>query len=177
MLDRTKEPGSIGEPLYLDVQSAFYGKEWQPVIVGGRYGLGSKDVIPSHIVPVFDNLKLPKPKNGFTVSIVDDVTFTSCLQAKISTPRRSAPPPANSGVLAPMARLARIKRRSKSSATIPTCMAQAYFAYDSKNPAASPYRTCGSAKKPIKSSYLINKVDFVACHNQSYVDKYDVLPA
>ena len=77
VLDRTKEPGSIGEPLYLDVKSAFYGKEWQPLIVGGRYGLGSKDVIPSHILPVFENLKLAVPKDRFTLSIVDDVTFTS----------------------------------------------------------------------------------------------------
>jgi pyruvate-ferredoxin/flavodoxin oxidoreductase len=77
VLDRTKEPGSLAEPLYLDVKSAFYGKDWQPVIVGGRYGLGSKDVVPAHIVPVFENLRLDNPKDGFTVSIVDDVTNTS----------------------------------------------------------------------------------------------------
>ena len=77
VLDRTKEPGSLAEPLYLDVKSAFYGKEQQPLIVGGRYGLGSKDVVPSHIVSVFDNLKQAQPKDGFTVSINDDLTNTS----------------------------------------------------------------------------------------------------
>jgi len=74
VLDRTKEIGSLGEPLYLDVKTAFYGKENAPVIVGGRYGLGSKDVVPSHIASVFDNLNAATPKDGFTISIVDDVT-------------------------------------------------------------------------------------------------------
>ncbi|EET85141.1 pyruvate flavodoxin/ferredoxin oxidoreductase domain protein [Clostridium carboxidivorans P7] len=77
VLDRTKEPGSIGEPLFLDVKNAFYGKEEEPVIVGGRYGLGSKDPVPAHILPIFENLKLENPKNGFTIGIVDDVTNTS----------------------------------------------------------------------------------------------------
>ncbi|KHF06949.1 hypothetical protein PO77_13700, partial [Vibrio parahaemolyticus] len=77
VLDRTKEPGSLGEPLYLDVKSAFYGRENAPVIVGGRYGLSSKDVDPAQMIAVFENLKLDNPKDGFTVGIVDDVTHTS----------------------------------------------------------------------------------------------------
>ncbi len=77
VLDRTKECGALGEPLYLDVKNAFYGKECQPVIVGGRYGLGSKDTVPAHILPVYENLKAAQPKDGFTIAIVDDVTNTS----------------------------------------------------------------------------------------------------
>ena len=77
VLDRTKEPGAEGEPLYLDVKSAFYDVENKPLIVGGRYGLGSSDTTPAKIIAVYDNLELPEPKNHFTVGIVDDVTFTS----------------------------------------------------------------------------------------------------
>ena len=77
VLDRTKEPGAEGEPLYLDVKSAFYDVENKPLIVGGRYGLGSSDTTPAHIISVFNNLELPEPKDHFTVGIVDDVTFTS----------------------------------------------------------------------------------------------------
>jgi len=175
VLDRTKEPGSIGEPLYLDVKSAFYGKEWQPVIVGGRYGLGSKDVIPSHILPVFENLKLPVPKDRFTVSIVDDVTFTSLPAVLISTQHPQEQPHASSGVLVPTALWARTKPPSKSSATIPTCMHRLILPTIPKKSGGITVSHLRFGKKPIKSSYLINKADFVACHNQSYVNKYDVL--
>lgn len=81
MLDRTKEPGATGEPLYLDVKEIFYDRENRPLIVGGRYGLSSKDTTPAHVIAVFDNLKQPQPKNGFTISIVDDVTHLPALTA------------------------------------------------------------------------------------------------
>lgn len=84
VLDRTKEPGANGEPLYLDVKDCFYGAENAPVIVGGRYGLGSKDTTPAQIISVFENLAMPMPKNHFTIGIVDDVTFTSLPQKKKS---------------------------------------------------------------------------------------------
>jgi pyruvate-ferredoxin/flavodoxin oxidoreductase len=175
VLDRTKEPGSIGEPLYLDVKSAFYGTDWQPVIVGGRYGLGSKDVIPSHIVPVFDNLKLPKPKDRFTVSIVDDVTFTSLpVGQDIDTT-----PPGTTACkfwgLGSDGTVGANKAAIKIIGDHTNMYAQAYFAYDSKKSGGITVSHLRFGKQPIKSSYLINKADFVACHNQSYVDKYDVL--
>ena len=175
VLDRTKEPGSIGEPLYLDVQSAFYGKEWQPVIVGGRYGLGSKDVIPSHIVPVFDNLKLPKPKNGFTVSIVDDVTFTSLPAGEDIDTTPVGTTACKFWGLGSDGTVGANKAAIKIIGDHTNMYAQAYFAYDSKKSGGITVSHLRFGKKPIKSSYLINKADFVACHNQSYVDKYDVL--
>ena len=175
VLDRTKEPGSIGEPLYLDVQSAFYGKEWQPVIVGGRYGLGSKDVIPSHIVPVFDNLKLDKPKNRFTISIVDDVTFTSLPAGQdidTSTPGTTA---CKFWGLGSDGTVGANKSAIKIIGDYTDMYAQAYFAYDSKKSGGITVSHLRFGKQPIRSPYLINKADFVACHNQSYVNKYDVL--
>lgn len=175
VLDRTKEPGSIGEPLYLDVQSAFYGKEWQPVIVGGRYGLGSKDVIPSHIVPVFDNLKLDKPKNRFTISIVDDVTFTSLPAGEdidTSTPGTTA---CKFWGLGSDGTVGANKSAIKIIGDYTDMYAQAYFAYDSKKSGGITVSHLRFGKQPIRSPYLINKADFVACHNQSYVNKYDVL--
>ena len=175
VLDRTKEPGSIGEPLYLDVQSAFYGKEWQPLIVGGRYGLGSKDVIPSHIVPVFDNLKLPVPKNGFTVSIVDDVTFTSLPVGEDIDTTPAGTTACKFWGLGSDGTVGANKAAIKIIGDHTNMYAQAYFAYDSKKSGGITVSHLRFGKKPIKSSYLINKADFVACHNQSYVDKYDVL--
>ena len=175
VLDRTKEPGSIGEPLYLDVQSAFYGKEWQPVIVGGRYGLGSKDVIPSHIVPVFDNLKLDNPKNGFTVSIVDDVTFTSLPSGEDIDTTPVGTTACKFWGLGSDGTVGANKAAIKIIGDHTNMYAQAYFAYDSKKSGGITVSHLRFGKKPIKSSYLINKADFIACHNQSYVDKYDVL--
>ena len=175
VLDRTKEPGSIGEPLYLDVKSAFYGKECQPVIVGGRYGLGSKDVIPSHILPVFENLKLTVPKDRFTVSIVDDVTFTS-LPAGLDIDTTPAGTTAcKFWGLGSDGTVGANKAAVKIIGDHTDMYAQAYFAYDSKKSGGITISHLRFGKKPIKSSYLINKADFVACHNQSYVNKYDVL--
>ena len=175
VLDRTKEPGSIGEPLYLDVKSAFYGTEWQPVIVGGRYGLGSKDVIPSHILPVFENLKLPVPKDRFTVSIVDDVTFTSLPAGPDIDTTPAGTTACKFWGLGSDGTVGANKAAVKIVGDHTDMYAQAYFAYDSKKSGGITVSHLRFGKKPIKSSYLINKADFVACHNQSYVNKYDVL--
>lgn len=175
VLDRTKEPGSAGEPLYLDVKNAFYRKDWQPVIVGGRYGLGSKDVVPAQIVAVYENLKAAEPKDGFTIGIVDDVTNTSLpLGADIDTT------PAGTRAckfwgLGSDGTVGANKMAIKIIGDKTTLYAQGYFAYDSKKSGGITVSHLRFGKKPIKSPYLINKADFVACHNQSYVAKYDVL--
>ncbi|NMC31274.1 MAG: pyruvate:ferredoxin (flavodoxin) oxidoreductase [Veillonellaceae bacterium] len=175
VLDRTKEPGSIGEPLYLDVKSAFYGKEWQPLIVGGRYGLGSKDVIPSHILPVFENLKLAAPKDRFTLSIVDDVTYTSLPAGEDIDTTPAGTTACKFWGLGSDGTVGANKAAVKIIGDHTDMYAQAYFAYDSKKSGGITVSHLRFGKTPIKSSYLINKADFVACHNQSYVNKYNVL--
>ncbi|CUH94608.1 Pyruvate-flavodoxin oxidoreductase [Propionispora sp. 2/2-37] len=176
VLDRTKEPGSLGEPLYLDVKAAFYGKAWQPVIVGGRYGLGSKDVVPAHIVAVYDNLKAEQPKNGFTMSIVDDVTFTSLTLPDYdldTTPEGTKA--CKFWGLGSDGTVGANKSAIKIIGDHTNMYAQGYFAYDSKKSGGITVSHLRFGEKQIKSPYLINKADFIACHNQSYVDKYDVL--
>ena len=176
VLDRTKEPGCLAEPLYLDVKNAYYGKDFQPVIVGGRYGLGSKDPVPAHIVPVFENLRLDKPKDGFTVSIVDDVTNTSLpvLSYDIDTT-----PAGTTGCkfwgLGSDGTVGANKSAIKIIGDHTDMYAQGYFSYDSKKSGGITVSHLRFGKKPIKSPYLINKANFVACHNQSYVYKYNVL--
>ncbi len=175
VLDRTKEPGCAGEPLYLDVKNAFYGGEWQPVIVGGRYGLGSKDVVPAQILAVYDNLKANAPKDNFTIGIVDDVTNTSLpLGADIDTT------PAGTRAckfwgLGSDGTVGANKMAIKIIGDKTDMYAQGYFAYDSKKSGGITVSHLRFGKKPIKSPYLINKADFIACHNQSYVTKYDVV--
>jgi len=175
VLDRTKEPGSIGEPLYLDVKNAFYGKEWQPVIVGGRYGLGSKDPVPSQILPIFDNLKLDAPKNGFTVGIVDDVTHTSLPAGEDIDTTPEGTKACKFWGLGSDGTVGANKSAIKIIGDHTDMYAQGYFFYDSKKSGGVTVSHLRFGKKPIKSPYLINKADFVACHNQSYVYKYNVL--
>lgn len=175
VLDRTKEMGALAEPLYLDVKSAFYGREQQPLIVGGRCGVGGKDVLPSHIQVVFENLKQAQPKDRFTVGIVDDVTNTSLPEGAdidTSTPGTKACKfwglGSDGTVGANKSAISIIGDRTDM-------YAQAYFAYDSKKSGGVTISHLRFGKKPIKSSYLIHKADFIACHNQSYVDKYSLL--
>jgi len=175
VLDRTKEPGSIGEPLYLDVKNAYYGKDFQPVIVGGRYGLGSKDPVPAHIVPIFENLKKDQPKNGFTISIVDDVTYTSLPPVDDIDTTPAGTKACKFWGLGSDGTVGANKSAIKIIGDHTDMYAQGYFAYDSKKSGGITVSHLRFGKKPIKSPYLINKADFVACHNQSYVDKYDVL--
>lgn len=176
VLDRTKEPGSLAEPLYLDVKAAFYGKEWQPVIVGGRYGLGLKDIVPAHVVPVFENLKLDQPKDGFTVSIVDDVTHKSLpLLAEDIDTTPAGTTSCKFWGLGSDGTVGANKSAIKIIGDHTDMYAQGYFSYDSKKSGGITVSHLRFGKKPIKSPYLINKANFVACHNQSYVYKYNVL--
>ncbi|BBB90103.1 MAG TPA: pyruvate:ferredoxin (flavodoxin) oxidoreductase [Methylomusa anaerophila] len=175
VLDRTKEPGSIGEPLYLDVKSAFYGRDFQPVIVGGRYGLGSKDIVPAHIIPIFDNLKLAQPQDRFTVSIVDDVTHTSLPVGEDVDTTPKGTTACKFWGLGSDGTVGANKSTIKIIGDYTDMYAQGYFAYDSKKSGGITVSHLRFGQQPIKSPYLINKADFVACHNQSYVYKYNVL--
>lgn len=175
VLDKTKEPGSNGEPLYLDVMSAFYGEENAPVIVGGRYGLGSKDPNPGHIAAVYENLAKDEPKNGFTIGIVDDVTNTSLEVHEDIDATPEGTTACKFWGLGSDGTVGANKSAIKIIGDHTDMYAQGYFSYDSKKSGGITVSHLRFGKKPIKSPYLINKADFVACHNQSYVYKYNVL--
>ncbi len=175
VLDRTKEPGSGGEPLYKDVKDLFYDREKRPLIVGGRYGLSSKDTTPAQIFAVFDNLKQDKPKNQFTVGIVDDVTFTSL---PVGHEIDVSPEGTFEGKFYGLGSDGTVGANKNSikiigEATDKYC--QAYFAYDSKKSGGITISHLRFGDKPILSTYLVNHPDFVACHVPSYLDKYDML--
>jgi len=175
VLDRTKEIGSLGEPLFLDVKNAFYGTDWTPVIVGGRYGLGSKDVVPAHIASVYENLKLDAPKSDFTISIVDDVTNKSLTVGEDIDATPAGTKACKFWGLGSDGTVGANKSAIKIIGDHTDMYAQGYFAYDSKKSGGITVSHLRFGKKPIKSPYLINKADYVACHNQSYVYKYNVL--
>ena len=175
VLDRTKESGSLAEPLYLDVKSAFYGTDWQPQIVGGRCGIASKDTIPAHIHGVFENLKLDAPKDNFTVGIVDDVTFTNLPLGDDIDTTPAGTTACKFWGLGSDGTVGANKSAVKIIGDHTDMYAQAYFAYDSKKSGGVTISHLRFGKELIKSPYLINKADFIACHNQSYVTKYDVL--
>lgn len=174
VLDRTKEPGAGGEPLYLDVRNLFYGKENAPLIVGGRYGLSSKDVTPSDLNAVFKMLKT-EPRNNFTISIKDDVTHLSLDNSEkvITTPEGTVR--CKFWGLGSDGTVGANKSAIKIIGDNTDMYAQGYFAYDSKKSGGITISHLRFGKKPIKSTYLIDTADYIACHNQSYVDKYDVL--
>lgn len=176
VLDRTKEPGANGEPLYLDVKNAFYDIQDAPVIVGGRYGLGSKDFKPEDALSVYTNLKLENPKNDFTVSIVDDVTNKSLPQSEFSidvTPKDTVACKfwgyGSDGTVS--ANKSAIKIIGDNT----DYYSQAYFEYDAKKSGGLTISHLRFGKSPIKEPYVISKADFIACHNQAYVNKYDLL--
>ena len=175
VLDRTKEPGSIGEPLYLDVKSAFYGKENAPIIVGGRYGLGSKDPNPSDIAAVYENLAKANPKDGFTIAIVDDITNTSLESVADIDATPEGTTACKFWGLGSDGTVGANKSAIKIIGDHTDMYAQGYFSYDSKKSGGITVSHLRFGKKPIQSPYLINKADFIACHNQAYVYKYDVL--
>ncbi|MEG0296278.1 MAG: pyruvate:ferredoxin (flavodoxin) oxidoreductase [Clostridium sp.] len=175
VLDRTKEPGSIGEPLFLDVQSAFYGKANAPVIVGGRFGLGSKDPNPGHIAAVYENLAQAEPKNGFTIGIVDDVTFTSLPVHEDIDATPEGTKACMFWGLGSDGTVGANKSAIKIIGDHTDMYAQGYFSYDSKKSGGITVSHLRFGKKQIKSPYLVNKADFIACHNQAYVYKYNVL--
>ena len=174
VLDRTKEPGANGEPLYLDVKECFYGKENAPVIVGGRYGLASKDTTPAQIIGVYENLALPMPKDHFTVGIIDDVTFTSLPPKAEMALGDESNFEAKFFGLGADGTVGANKNSVKIIGDNTNKYCQAYFAYDSKK---SGGYTCSHLRfgdKPIRSTYLVNTPNFVACHVQAYLHMYDV---
>jgi len=175
VLDRTKEPGAIGEPLYTDICNCYTNAKEAPLLIGGRYGLGSKDTTPSQIAEVYENLKKEQPKDHFTIGICDDVTNTS-LQARL---------PINTGPegmisckiwgLGSDGTVGANKQAIKIIGNQSDLYVQAYFDYDSKKSGGLTVSHLRFGKSPIKSSYLVNHADYIACHNQSYLNKYDLL--
>ncbi len=175
VLDRTKEPGANGEPLYLDVRELFYGKENAPMVIGGRYGLSSKDTTPAMIISVYDNLAMNEPKNGFTVGIVDDVKFTSLpLLPEISVVPKGTFEGKFYGLGAD-GTVGANKNSIKIIGDTTDKYAQAYFAYDSKKSGGITTSHLRFGDSPIRSPYLVGTPDFVACHVPSYLNKYDML--
>lgn len=173
VLDRTKEPGAEGEPLYKDVMAAFYGTDRRPIIVGGRYGLASKEVSPTHLVSVFELLKSDKPKTGFTVGIVDDVTEKSIdLVDEVIIEDKSLISCKFWG-LGSDGTVGANKMAIKIIGDNTNKHVQAYFEYDSKKSGGITISHLRFGDNRIRSTYGIVKADFVACHNQAYMSKYD----
>jgi len=175
VLDRTKEPGANGDPLYLDVRDLFYGNKMQPMIIGGRYGLSSKDTTPAQMISVFENMKQEKPMNQFTVGIVDDVTFRSLpLLPEINVSHRGTYSAKFYGIGSD-GTVGANKNSIKIIGETTDKYCQAYFAYDSKKSGGVTTSHLRFGDHPIRSPYLVNTPDFVACHVPSYLDKYDML--
>ena len=175
VLDRAKEPGAGGEPLFLDIRDLFYDREVRPLIVGGRFGLSSKDTTPSQIISVFKNLALKEPKNHFTIGIVDDVTFHSLpLLPEVSIESKDTYSAKFWGIGSD-GTVGANKNSIKIIGDNTDKYSQAYFAYDSKKSGGVTVSHLRFGDKPIRSTYLVNTPDFVACHVPAYLDKYDVL--
>ncbi len=175
VLDRTKELGANGEPLYLDVKDMFYGTESCPLIVGGRYGLSSKDTTPAQIIAVYDNLKLKEPKNNFTVGIVDDVTYKSL---PVGEDVDVSPKGNHAAKFFGIGADGTVGANKNSIKIIGDCtdkFAQGYFQYDSKKSGGFTVSHLRFGDSPIRSPYYVNAADFVACHVPAYLDKYDIL--
>lgn len=175
VLDRTKEPGANGEPLYMDVRDIYYEKENAPIIVGGRYGLSSKDTTPAQIISVYNNLKQKEPKNQFTIGIVDDVTFTSLPQLpEVSTVPEGTFEAKFYG-LGSDGTVGANKNSIKIIGDSTDKYCQAYFAYDSKKSGGITISHLRFGDQLIRSTYLVTQPDFVACHVPAYLKKYDML--
>ncbi|MBY6996260.1 pyruvate:ferredoxin (flavodoxin) oxidoreductase [Clostridium botulinum] len=175
VLDRTKEPGSIGEPIYLDVCKVFYNTKDKPIIVGGRYGLGSKDTRPSQIISVFDNLNQDNPKDGFTIGITDDVTNTSLPEKDVVDTTPEGTISCKFWGLGSDGTVGANKTAVKIIGDNTDLYAQAYFSYDSKKSGGSTISHLRFGKDKIKSPYLIYNADYIACHNKSFIYNFDVL--
>ncbi len=175
VLDRTKEPGSVGEPLFLDIKAAYYGTENAPVVVGGRYGLSSKDTNPAQIIATFKNLENDKPKSDFTIGINDDVTFKSlALGENISLGGKGVTECLFYGLGAD-GTVGANKNSVKIIGDKTDLYAQAYFAYDSKKSGGYTRSHLRFGPNPIRSTYLVTRPDFVACTVAAYLDVYDVI--
>ena len=174
VLDRTKEPGANGEPLYLDVKDCFYGVEGAPMIVGGRYGLGSKDTTPAQVLAVYENLAMALPKNQFTIGIEDDVTFTSLPKKEEIALDADGMFEAKFYGLGADGTVGANKNSVKIIGDNTNKYCQAYFAYDSKKSGGFTCSHLRFGNHPIRSTYLVNTPNFVACHVQAYLHMYDV---
>ncbi|SDM33579.1 pyruvate:ferredoxin (flavodoxin) oxidoreductase [Halarsenatibacter silvermanii] len=174
-LDRTKEPGAEGEPLYEDIRTVFYDREEQPTIVGGRYGLSSKDTNPSHIKSVYNNLKQSEPKDDFTVGIEDDVTYTSLpVKEDIDTTPEGTTRCKFWG-FGSDGTVSANKNAIKIIGNNTDLYAQGYFSYDAKKSGGVTVSHLRFGEEEINSTYLIEVADYVACHNEAYVDKFDMV--
>ena len=174
VLDRTKEPGATGEPLYLDVKDVLYGTENAPIVVGGRYGLGSNDTTPAQILSVFENLALPQPKNLFTIGIEDDVTFTSLPKLEDITINAGNMFRGKFYGLGADGTVGANKNSIKIIGDNTNKYCQAYFSYDSKKSGGFTCSHLRFSDTPIRSTYLVTTPNFVACHVQAYLRMYDV---
>ncbi len=174
VLDRTKEPGSIGEPLYEDVCTCFHDALQKPVIIGGRYGLGSKDTAPNQIAAVYENLKQAEPKNHFTIGIVDDITHHSLQIGAYVSMEPEERVSCKFWGLGSDGTVGANKQAIKVIGNNTPLNVQAYFDYDSKKSGGITMSHLRFGKDPIKATYLVNNADYVACHNPSYVTKYDI---
>ena len=176
VIDRTKEPGSLGEPLFLDVVAALKNSKFSDVpVYGGRYGLGSKDTLPAHIISVYNNMNAPQPKTEFTLSINDDVTNLSLdvTESPDTTPNGTTS--CKFWGLGSDGTVGANKDSIKIIGDNTDMYAQGYFFYDSKKSGGITVSHLRFGSSPITSTYLINKANFVACHNPSYVTKYDMV--
>ncbi|MDZ7775813.1 MAG: pyruvate:ferredoxin (flavodoxin) oxidoreductase [Bacteroidales bacterium] len=175
VLDRTKEPGSTGEPLYQDIKMVYYDKKNQPLIVGGRYGLSSKDTTPGQIVAVFENLRRKEPKNNFTIGITDDVSYLSLPVAKEVSVVPKGTFEGKFWGIGSDGTVGANKNSIKIIGENTDKFAQAYFSYDSKKSGGVTISHLRFGDRPIKSPYLVNSPDFVACHVPAYLGQYDML--
>ena len=175
VLDRTKEPGSLGEPLYQDIKTMLYGERNAPEVYGGRYGLGSKDTTPGMIHAVFDNLYHKHPKNRFTVGIEDDMSGTSLPYTEGIAREPEGTIKCKFWGLGSDGTVGANKTAIKIIGDKTNLYAQGYFAYDSKKSGGVTISHLRFGEHPIQSTYLINQADFVACHNQAYLRQYDML--
>jgi pyruvate-ferredoxin/flavodoxin oxidoreductase len=175
VLDRTKEPGANGEPLLLDVRSMFYGKANAPLVIGGRYGLSSKDATPANIISVVNNLKANEPKDRFTIGIVDDVTFLSLPQTEEVDVVPAGTFQAKFFGLGSDGTVGANKNSIKIIGETTNKFCQAYFAYDSKKSGGITVSHLRFGDKEIRAPYLVNTPDFIACHVFAYLESYDVL--
>ena len=175
VLDRTKEPGALGEPLYQDVRTALYGEKNAPEVYGGRYGLGSKDTTPGMIHSIFDNLYHKRPKNNFTVGIEDDVTGHSLPFTEGIAREPEGTIKCKFWGLGSDGTVGANKTAIKIIGDKTDLYAQGYFSYDSKKSGGVTISHLRFGEHPIQSTYLINHADFVACHNQAYLRQYDML--
>ncbi|MCX7747725.1 MAG: pyruvate:ferredoxin (flavodoxin) oxidoreductase [Clostridia bacterium] len=175
VLDRTKEPGAPGEPLYLDVVKLFFNNPQKPVIVGGRYGLGSKDTRPSQILSVFNNLKAEAPKDHFTIGIVDDITNTSLPETDIIETTPEGTVSCKFWGLGSDGTVGANKTAIKIIGDNTELYVQGYFSYDSKKSGGTTVSHLRFGKEPLRSPYLVYNADYIACHNRAFLYHYDIL--